>query len=298
MTVTALVLILAAAVLHAFWNLLAKQTGGGAVLVWLYGTVSTLLLTPLALTALVVERPSLGLVGLSYTLASALIHVAYYLVLQRGYQLGDLSLVYPLARGTGPVLSTIAAVLWLGERPSPLALGGSTLIALSVFALARPPRRSAEADDDADANDSAASKTRQAVGFGLLTGFLIAGYTLCDKQAVSRYQIPPLVQQWGTSLVLTVLLAPTARRRHGEVAQCWNRHRRAVVAIGVLVPTAYIMVLAAMSFTPVSYIAPAREIGILVGAFMGARLLSEGQPATRLAAAAAMLLGLTALALG
>lgn len=285
MTLTALGLILAAAVLHAFWNLLAKQAGGGAVLVWLYGTISALLLTPVALVLIVVERPAFGPIGLSYTLGSVLIHIAYYIVLQRGYQFGDLSLVYPLARGTGPVLSTIAAILWLGEHPSPLALLGSALIALGVFALARPTHGST-------------AGTRQAVTFGLLTGLLIAGYTLCDKQAVSRYQIPPLIQQWATSLGLAVFLAPVALRRPAEVAQCWSRHRLSVLAIGTLVPTAYILILAAMSFTPVSYIAPAREISILVGTLMGTHFLSEGQSLTRLAAAATMVLGLTALALG
>src|SRR4051812_5195721 len=95
MTPAALVLVLVAAVLHALWNLLAKRAGGGAVLVWLYGTVSAVLLTPCAVLILV-RRPGLGPVGLSYTLASAVIHVVYFLVLQRGYQLGDLSVVYPV----------------------------------------------------------------------------------------------------------------------------------------------------------------------------------------------------------
>lgn len=285
MTLTALGLILAAAVLHALWNLLAKQAGGGAILVWLYGTTSAVLLTPLAIALVVIDGPQLGPTGLSYTLASVLIHVAYFVVLQRAYKVGDLSLIYPLARGTGPVLSTLAAILLLDERPTALALLGAILIALGVFALAGPSR-------------AATADTRQAVALGLLTGLLIAAYTICDKQAVGRYGVPPLIQQWGTSVGLAAVLAPLAIRRHAEVRHCWTHHWRAVLAIGVLVPTAYILVLAAMSFTPVSYIAPAREVSILVATFMGMHLLSERQSVLRIAAAATMVFGLAALALG
>jgi drug/metabolite transporter (DMT)-like permease len=285
MTPAALGLVLAAAVLHAVWNLLAKRAGGGVALVWLYGTVSAALLTPVALALLVVERPALGPAGLAFTLASAAVHVVYFLALQRGYQLGDLSVVYPVARGTGPVLTTAAAVVLLGERPSVLALVGAGLVGAGVFALARTDRASA-----ADA--------RRAVGYGLLTGLLIAVYTVCDKQAVGRYGVPPLIQQWGTSLGLTALLAPGALRRREEVRERWRSHRREVVAIGVLVPTAYILVLTALTISPVSYVAPAREVSILFASLMGTRILSEGGSVTRAAAAATMVVGVAALALG
>ncbi|WP_406699317.1 DMT family transporter [Singulisphaera sp. Ch08] len=285
MTLTALGLILAAAVLHALWNLLAKQAGGGVILVWLYGTTSAVLLTPIAIALAIIDRPALSLTGLSYTLASVLIHVAYFVVLQRGYKVGDLSLIYPLARGTGPVLSMIAAIVLLGERPTTLALLGAILIAMGVFALAAPAR-------------GPTGVTKQAVALGLLTGVLIAAYTICDKQAVSRYRVPPLIQQWGTSVGLAAVLAPLAIRRRAEVRHCWTHHWRAAIAIGVLVPTAYILVLAAMSFTPVSYIAPAREVSILIATLMGTHLLSERQSFMRIVAAATMVVGLAALAMG
>ena len=285
MTTAALGLILSAALLHAAWNLLAKRAGGGAVLVWLYGTVSTVLLTPFAAAVFIIDRPVLGPPGWFFILASALIHVIYFLVLQRGYQHGDLSVVYPIARGTGPVLTTVAAILVLGERPSMVALLGAVFVVLSVFALARPVK-------------AATADTKRAVAFGLLTGVLIASYTLCDKQAVGRYGVPPLIQQWGTSLAITSLLAPEALRRRDEVRQRWRSCWREVIGIGVLVPLAYILVLTAMSFTPVSYVAPAREVSILFGTLMGTHLLSEGQSIRRITAAATMVIGVAALALG
>jgi drug/metabolite transporter (DMT)-like permease len=285
MTLMALGLILFAAVLHAAWNLLAKRVGGGTVLVWLYGTTSAVLLTPFAIALIAIRCPSLGPAGLSATLASALIHIVYFIVLQRGYQLGDLSVVYPVARGTGPVLSTIAAISLLGERPSILALLGAVLVALSVFALARPAR-------------TATNDARRAVAFGLLTGILIAAFTIFDKQAVGRYGVPPLIQQWGTSLGLAILLAPAALRRREEVRQQLRHHWREAVGIGILCPMAYILVLSAMAFSPVSYVAPAREISILFGTVMGTHILKEGQSKRRIAAAVTMVLGMAALASG
>ncbi len=285
MTATALGLVLAAAVLHAAWNLLAKRVGGGAALVWLYGTVSAVILTPPIIALFSLRRTVLGPTGLAFTLASALLHVAYFLALQRGYEHGDLSVVYPIARGTGPVLSTIAAVALLGERPSPLALAGAALVAVGVFVLAQPEQVSA-------------ASSRRAVASGLLTGVLIAAYTLCDKRAVGEYGVPPLVQQWGTSLGISALLAPWALGHRREVRVRWASSRREDVAIGVLVPAAYILILAALAISPVSYVAPAREVSILFATLMGKHVLSEGRSGRRLAAAVTMVVGVVALALG
>jgi drug/metabolite transporter (DMT)-like permease len=285
MTATALGLVLFAAVLHALWNLLAKRAGGGPAFVWLYGTTSALLLSPLAGAVVFVQHPRLTLVGLSFTFASALLHAGYFIVLQEGYRKGELSVVYPVARGTGPVLSTIAAIIVLGERPSALALFGAILVAVSVFALARPARESM-------------AGTKRAITFGLITGILIAGYTLCDKQAVGPCGVPPLLQQWATSVGMSAVLAPLAVRRRAQIRQHLRQHLGTIVAIGGLVPAAYILVLTAMSFTPVSYIAPAREVSILIGTIMGTQLLSEGQASKRIAAAVVMFFGLAALALG
>jgi len=281
----ALALVLAAAFVHATWNLLAKRVGGGAPFVWLFGALSALLYAPLALAVLVIQRPRLGPVELGVVVGSAVLHIGYYLQLQRGYRVGDLSLVYPLARGTGPLLSTVGAIAFFGERPTPLALAGALVIVGAVFVLAGGRR--ASGGDNGDA-----------VVYGLLTGSVIAAYTLWDKHAVGVLLIPPLVLDWGTSLARATLLAPVAWRQRAEVRRHWREHRRDVLAVAALNPLSYILVLTALVFTPVSYVAPAREISILVGAALGARLLGEGDARRRLAAASAMVLGIIALALG
>jgi drug/metabolite transporter (DMT)-like permease len=151
----------------------------------------------------------------------------------------------------------------------------------------------------------AASPTRlrqpgalRGVAFALLTGCMIASYTLVDKQGVSALLIPPLVLDWGANLGRVVFMTPLAMRRREDVRTAWVKQRKAVVAIAILCPLSYILVLTAMAFTPVSYVAPAREISILFAALMGAHWLREGDVKRRVLAAVAMASGVVALALG
>ncbi len=286
MTHAALGLVLGAAFIHATWNLLAKRVGGGSAFIWLFGAISTCLYAPLAAGVIVVVRPHIGVIQLVFIAGTAVLHLAYFLMLQSGYRAGDLSLVYPLARGTGPVLSTAAAIVLFGERPSPIAMAGTLLVGAGIFLLTGNPR---------NLGDTGA---RRAVAFAVLTGAIIASYTLWDKRAVSVLAIPPLLLDWGGNLGRVLLLTPAACARFDTVREVWRAHRREVILVAILTPMAYILVLTAMVFTPVSYVAPAREISILVGTAMGARLLAEGDAPRRLAAAGAMVVGLAALAIG
>jgi drug/metabolite transporter (DMT)-like permease len=286
MTLFALGLVLVAAVFHATWNLLAKRVGdGGAVFVWLFGLCSIAIYAPLAAIVVLVVAPHLGPVQYVFMFGSGVLHLGYFVLLQRGYAVGDLSLVYPLARGTGPLLATAAAIVLFGERPSALVLVGIALITAGVFVLT-----------------SDAGSLRSALGtgvfYGLITGVFIAAYTIWDKQAVSALLIPPILQSWATTLITTTLLTPLALGRRKEIASLWRAHKPEIFGVAILSPLSYILVLTALVFTPVSYVAPAREISILIGAAMGARLLSEGDSRRRLIAAAAMVVGVIALALG
>lgn len=286
MTALALTLVLASAISHATWNLFAKRTGGGPAFVWLFDALAALLYAPLTIALIVRQGTPLGPAALFFIAGSAVLHLAYFLLLQQGYRVGDLSLVYPLARGTGPMLSTLAAMALFGERPTPLALAGAASIGVGVFVLTGGGggRRDARA--------------RTAVIYALLTGAVIASYTLWDKRAVSTLAIPPLVLNWSLGLGRLLLLAPYALRHSGQIGEEWQTHRREALVVAVLSPLSYILVLTALVFTPVSYVAPAREIGILIGVVLGTRFLAEGHAARRLLAAAAMVLGVVALAVG
>jgi drug/metabolite transporter (DMT)-like permease len=139
---------------------------------------------------------------------------------------------------------------------------------------------------------------RDAVIYALITGLFIAAYTLWDKQAVSHFAIAPLVLDWGANVGRVLLLSPFAIKYSDQTIVEWREHKYEAIAVAVLIPLSYILVLTAMSFTPVSYVAPAREISILIGTAMGTRLLAEGDVRRRLVAACAMVLGVVALAVG
>ncbi len=285
MTAFALVLILAA-VIHASWNYFLKRSGGGTVFVWLFASLSALIYAPLAAAIIWWQRPDFGWVHYGLMLASAVIHTAYYMLLDRGYRSGDLSVVYPIARGTAPLITMLCAVLLLHERPTLLAVAGALLIGCGAIALTGDPRKLRQ------------SGNLHAIGYALLTGCMIAAYTLVDKVAVAAWLIPPLVQDWAANLGRVALMTPLALRSRDEIPATWRRAWKEIVAVAVLCPLSYILVLTAMVFTPVSYVAPAREISILVAALMGTQLLAEGDVARRLAAAAGMVAGIVCLAVG
>jgi drug/metabolite transporter (DMT)-like permease len=286
MTTLALSLVLAAACIHASWNYLLKRSGGGTVFVWLFATLSALIYAPLAAFVIWWQQPEFGWVHCVLMFASAALHTAYYLLLDRGYRSGDLSIVYPLARGTGPLITILCAVLLLQERPSPVAVAGALLIGGGAIALTGDPRKLRQ------------SGNLHAVGFALLTGCMIAAYTVVDKVAVAAWLIPPLVQDWAANLGRMLLMTPLALRLRADIAPTWRRSKKEVIAVALLCPLSYILVLTAMVFTPVSYVAPAREVSILVAALMGTHLLAEGDAGRRLAAAAAMVAGIVCLAVG
>jgi len=286
MTSLALALVLIAAFTHATWNYLAKRAGGAPAFVFLFTLFNALLYLPVAVWWLLVKNPVIEAPQLIFMLGSAVFHTFYFSLLMRGYRLGDLSLVYPLARCTGPLLSATVAIIVFGERPTILAMFGGAMILGGAMFMAGPPRK------------ILASGTGQALGYALLTGSLIACYTLWDKQAVSAFMVPPLLLDYGSNLGRLLLLIPYGMRHRRDIAQTWQDHRWRVLGVAFLAPLGYILVLTALTFSPVSYVAPAREISILIGTILGTRLLREGHGRRRLTAAAAMVAGTVALALG
>ncbi len=288
MTAFALTLVLIAAVFHATWNLCAKRAGGGLPFVWLVGAIICAGYIPVLGVYAWLQRPILSREQLLWILGSGVLKTGYSLFLQRGYRLGDFSLIYPLARGTGPLLSTVAAIVLLGERPTPLALGGGIVIVAAVFFLT----------GGATMFHQDRAHLRTALRYGLLSGAFIAAYTIWDQQGVHRLRVPPVVFDGGTALVVFALVTPFAVPRWAEVQRHWREHKRYAFGMAILSSIAYVLVLTAMTFTPVSYIAPAREVSIVIGAFLGARFLQEADARRRLWAAAAMAAGVIALALG
>jgi drug/metabolite transporter (DMT)-like permease len=280
-------LILTAAVVHATWNLLAKQAPGGVAFVWLVSATATVAWLPVAVVAVAVDGFHLGVLGWGLVLGSSILQVGYLLALQAGYRHGDLSVNYPLARGTAPLVSTLGAVIVLGERPGPLGILGLVLLAGGVVALssggwfngARP-----------------GVNTGAAIGLGV--GLIIAMYTVWDAYAVKVAGLSPFLYLWLNEAGRGLLVTPAVLRGDGvsTVRTVWREHRFKILGVGVLAPFAYLLVLLALRTSDVSRVAPLRESSVLIGVLFGAHFLKEGDLRRRLVAAAAIVAGIVVLA--
>ena len=290
----AIALVLAAAVAHASWNLFSKQasTTGAAFFLWLLAACGTVIYLPVAVVTDVVSHPYLTGFSWVFLVGTGVLQAGYFLFLQLGYGLGDLSLVYPIGRGSGALLAAIAGIVVLGERPGPVAIAGIAAIIVGVVLISLPNRGPAIADAEP------ASHGLRAVPFALVTGMFIASYTLWDKYAVASLHTPPVLQGYAAFPFMTLVFWPFAAGDRARLMNVWHDFRPQIIGAAVLAPLAYILVLAALSFSAVSAIAPAREVSVLFGVLLGRRMLGETGLARRLAAAAAIVTGIIAIAIG
>jgi drug/metabolite transporter (DMT)-like permease len=284
MTLAALALVLLAALTHASWNISAKVAAEARHFVCLFSAGSVLVYWPVVAAVVFVERPVFEARHWLALCATSVLHLLYSLSLQAGYRHSDLSVVYPIARGTGPLLSFIGAGMLLGEALTARSVAGMLLIVGGILLVA-----------------GIVGHHRRAPGigvfYGLLTGAFIAAYTLNDGWAVKVLLISPFVIDFTGNLFRMLVLAPRAWRDRAGVALEARIYRRPVIIVSVLGPLGYILVLFAMRLAPVSHVAPARELSTLVGAWFGSRLLREDSGPWRLLGAALIVGGVISLAL-
>jgi drug/metabolite transporter (DMT)-like permease len=292
----ALLLVLVAAICHTTWNLALKRA------------TDRLQIQTVALTAAVVVSSPILLVysvrDLSPTawllvLLSALFETGYVFALIAAYGAGDLSLVYPVARGSAALLVVPLAMTLLGERPSPSGLLGIGLVLVGIFASHGPPEGLV-----ARAGERPAGYHR-GLALALLTGSMTAGYSLVNKVGVR--EAPLLLYGYlvfaGNVILVHVIVwlrdhlgagrragAPRRRRLH---ADDWWR----AGGMGLLMLIAYVCVLSAMALAPVSYVVAAREVGVVVAAALGTLVLGERHSARRIVAAGVIFAGLLVIAL-
>ena len=272
-------LIAVAAVAHASWNLAIKRAGtGGAVFLWLTFAVGAIVFAPLGVASLGAEPSWLWLAAVSGAL-----QVGYFLLLQRGYRRGDVSVVYPLARGTGPLLSVVFAIILFRESPGIPALVGAAVVIAGVVTIGLAGGR------------TGATVNRPGVLYGLAVGVAIASYTLWDSNAVINGGMPPLGYYWAI-VAAFLLLTPAALRERAVVVATAKQHWLAALVVGLLCPLAYVLILFAVQLAPVSIVAPAREVSVVLVAVVGWLWLKEPHPVQRLIGAAVVLVGVALLA--
>lgn len=282
MPLAALLLVLGAAFCHSGWNLLVKSDArrleiqSGALI------VGTLLCAPVVFVYSVGE---ISAAAWTVILVSGVLETSYVFALTAAYGAGDLSLVYPVARGIAPVLVAPLAVALLGERLSAQGLAGIALVVVGIFL-----------SHGAVGGAAALRANRRALGLALLTGAFTCGYSLVNKVGVRLVPVPLyafLVFFVDAALIHLVRWAcgggaPPIRRDAP-----WGR----IVVVGVLMMAAYLAVLGAMARAPVSYVVAGREVSIVAAAVLGALVLGERHSAARIAGAIVIFAGLGVMAL-
>lgn len=291
MSAFAIVLVLSAAVCHAAWNIISHgSSGSGLPFLWWGAVIASGLwafVIPVA-GGLEGVDPVAFLVGAA---VSGVLHIGYMLALQRGYAAGDLTTVYATARGSGPVLTGVFALLVLGERPGPFALVGALVVVIGVIAVGligrpRAPR---------------ILRQRPRFGmppeilWGVLTGVAIAAYTVWDAISMNREGLPAVAYFVGFTATevlgfsLLLLRRRADRPSLGSVLRTqWGR----LLAFGVLSPLSYILVLTATKIAPISLIAPMREVSVILVSLYGVWRFKQDRAVLRIGAAAVVVAGI------
>lgn len=290
MPTLALAMVLAAALLHALWNIAAKKAGGDHRFAFLTACLVALLWMPLALVFAVRELPQWGWAQWGIVAASAAVHLLYFLTLLRGYRAADLTVVYPVARGSAPLVTVAAAVLLLDERPSAVAVAGVAAVCAGVFLIAGGPALWRAGGERA--------RVHAGLAWGAATGVLIAGYSVIDAYAVKVMLVGPILLDYFGNLLRVPLLLPRVARDPAALLQAVRAWWKPALVVAVLGPLAYVLVLYALRLAPLSHVAPAREASTLLAALIGGRLLGEADRSLRIAGAVAITIGVLALALG
>ena len=288
---TAIALVLLAGLLHAGWNIVAKKAGGGRHFVLMGALMIVLLWAPLGLWMAWRDAPAWGPVPWLFLAASGLVHVLYFNVLLAGYRASDLTVVYPVARGSGPLVSSAAAVLLLGESISAFGVAGVLAITGGVFMIAGGPALLGKAHDPAQRQ-----RVLAGVRWGGATGLLIACYTVIDGYAVKVLMISPILVDYLGNVMRIPLMLPGALADRAGFVRDLRAQWRAALVLAIFSPLAYVLVLYAVQLAPLSHVAPAREVSMLFAALLGGHLLGEADRGPRLLGAALMAAGVVLLA--
>jgi drug/metabolite transporter (DMT)-like permease len=292
MTALSLALVILAGLIHATWNILAKKAGGDARFAAFTSFLLALIWAPLGIWLGRDVTPTWGRAEWGCVVVSGILHVLYYVTLLRGYRNADLTVVYPLARGAGPLVSSLAAIALFGEKATPLGMAGIVAVVAGVFFIAGGTRLLRSA------GPSGHARMRAGALYGAVTGLFIAAYTLVDGYAVKFLLMSPILLDYYGNFVRIVLLVPSVLRDRATAARHWREQWKTALIVAAISPIAYVLVLYAMQMSPLSHVAPAREVSMLFAALLGGQLLGERERLARTLGAALIAVGVMALALG
>lgn len=274
----AFLLVLSSGFLHSVWNLYTKKSINKNVFLWYCQLVGILLLLPWA----IMEWANIPLLstGWWFVFASIILHGLYTILLAAAYSIGDLSQVYPIMRGTSPLLVPLAGVTLLGEKLSAFGWIGVFSIVIGIALLSNIKFKRSE------------SSSLKASLFALAVGICIAGYILVDNIALDYVSAVVLNE---ITTIGNLLALSWAAFRSGGMQKELRINWKIILLCGLIAPGGYLLFLFALSLGPVAQLAPMREIGTVFGALMGIFILREKQGAKRLFSALLITLGVIVL---
>ena len=287
MSLVPLTLVILAAFIHATWNLLSKRTAAaGAAFVFASSLFASIVYLPWMIWILVYGELTWSLPVAGCIVLSAVVHLAYSLCLQRGYQVADLSVVYPIARGTGPMLSSIGAFILLRETPTAQGIFGLLAVVAGIGLITT----------QGDLSAFRRPRGLDGVRWGTATGSLIASYTVVDGYGVKLLGVHPVVLDWISNLLRFFMLAPVVMSNWAVARERMKGYWLLALGVGALSPLSYILVLSAIAMgAPLSLVAPAREMSMMVGAMFGMAILGERASGWRIIGCLILLLGVVLL---
>ncbi len=288
MTSFALLLVIISALAHSAWNYLTKSSNHKIVFLWMMLIASGVIyIVPFCYR---LNSHPIPADGWKYVLATCVIHSLYFSFLGMAYRKGDLSTVYPVARGTAPVLIPFLAWMFMGagERPSALGAMGIALVVIGIQVVGLP-----------GFSASALRRfwhdlTRGPVGFAFLTGLMTTLYTLVDRRGVYHIGIDPFVYIYLQMVITALFLMPwMVSRKREEIRYEWTVNRWRAAAVGLLCVGAYGIILWVMTLpVKVSYIAAGRECSILFSSLLGIIVLKEPRAFQKVIGAAVIVSGI------
>jgi drug/metabolite transporter (DMT)-like permease len=290
MTGTAIVLVLIAALCHASWNLLVRKAPNPELTNWFMVFLGAMIAFPFALYLLIDEIPSST--GWIFIFGTIVLHIGYFFTLGRAYKHGDLSVVYPVARGLGLALIPVLGVLVLGEVVSIQATLGIAAIFLGVILVGATSSEGLRIW-----LKPRALLADRGVAFAIATGLLIASYSNWDKQGVEY--VKPLLYMFMVQIGGSLGVLPILRRSFtfSDFSTEFRTRWKVAVVGGVLQFTSYGLVLTAFTLAPVSYVGPFRELAIVFGVVLAAFVLKESVGRNRIIGAVAIGVGAIVVAL-
>ena len=288
-------IVLVAALAHASWNALIKSDDDRLVTLGAINAVRFLLCIPIVLALPLPDRASWP-----YLAASSILHVGYYIFLISAYRFGDLSKVYPLARGLSPLIVAAGAYAFAGERLSPMALVGVAVACTGIASLslggsatpARSVRVHAGALPGAGDGTAQARTDRRGVVFAAGTAVFIAAYTVTDAMGARLSGHAVSYVAWLSILDgLPMLLVAGVLRRAGLAHHLATRAWKSVAG-GALQLTAFGLVVWSLALAPMAAVSALRETSVLFAAIIGVKLLGEPLGTHRITAAALVVAGI------